>query len=313
MTKVDSSVSSLVTFHALHKGGSSALVRVMGQLCALRGLSVYSHNLWHGTKDAKPSWHGGITPDVDSLMVPGLDHLLSSVNPARLVDSVPERMAACVGVVRNFEEIEGANVLSFFILRNPLDMLVSAYFSFGFTHNGINEKIASMDINEYVLKDEVYGATALKLRFRSALDKYNAQDRGAYGKRFVFMSYAELVLSQETFLYHMASQMGFSRPEFVANIISKRNERFVKLPEELQSKKREHPTHLRAIIPGNYIVHLNNQTIVTLQSLFSEELSMLHEVEGELRFDAFYDQPTHPMSARDFMTKLHPSNSKGRV
>ena len=242
-------------------------------------------------------------------------------DPDEIIDAALERLrlrrgrdkgppTACVGVVRNYALLPprpGVTYKHLLMMRDPRDLVVSAYFSFGWTHNispenRIASKIRAQTVNEYATGQLPGSARWIKPRFdpllalRANHTQFIAARDGLVGDALpvgapyarYLVTYDSLVLGPYDF------QSGIARflelPPHAAEALVSSGKINI---DNLNSKKgAEAATHKRAIVPGNYRVHLDGPTRAALSALFSSELDLYAEIGG-MAFEPYsaYDPP----------------------
>lgn len=230
-----------IIVHGLHKSGTMFLYQLCHRLSRARRIAYYSSN------HEKPNDHL-ITADIDH------DFCLC---PIRSYANEPFPFSNNVRIKRIFH------------VRDPRDILVSQYYSYGWLHTaeGFNcgrrrqrESIQSMSIDEYVLQQQAV-VRPLKKQFADLIH------RQPYELRNV-VRYEQMVLDFPAWLDKVLSVFEFRMSGIV-------KARFAfRYRNEFQPD--DNPgSHKRSVVPGDYLRHLQPQTIDRLNLLFEPELRAL--------------------------------------
>lgn len=222
-----------VVVHGLHKSATMFLFQFFQQVAADRGVPFYSPNLPGG--EAAPS--------------DGSIH--------------------CFSPCRSFEfERSQESVQRIFQIRDPRDILVSEYFSFGWIHP--NEKgqmlsrrrqeIQQMSIDDYVLSQPEFSKWPLNEKYLPLLDV----DFGEPNLHLV--RYEDMVLNFSKWVESAIVPFEFRSPRSAAA-------RYVKQFASQFDVKAESMTHRRKMTPGDHREKLQPETIEKLNSRFADVLS----------------------------------------
>lgn len=316
-----SNMTTIIVWSALHKGGSSALNGIMASWCTAMGAQVIvSHNgqshesctySWYTIpENLKRPYQPEFGPDPDEI----IDYALTKMRNITRTSGI-----ACVGSVRNYEPLPTRTNVKYkhiILMRDPRDLVVSAYFSFGWTHNVKKENpiaaaIRSLSCNEYSLSDLPGSASFIKKRFdpliylaknhsslTSAIQGKVHPPNGQSYARYI-TSYQSMVLGPNDFHASLARFLEMPQSAAEALISSRKID-----IHDLSLLGKETQSHLRAIIPGNYRLHLNASTRRYLRNYFSQELKLYNEIGG-FAFEPYliYNPPTREKFVFDSDTK----------
>lgn len=235
-----------VFVYALHKSASMFLVRFFRDVSERSGFAYYSRNNGN-EKD--------LLEDISTSFCYG---------PTRTFEL--DR--------RNFKHIE--QQFHLFQVRDPRDVLVSQYFSFGWIHSDrawskahIRERdyIQSVDIDRYVLsrakKTDKAKRLALKKRYEPILKHANHDE-----VNIAFLKYEDMVTDFRAWL--PAAIKAFAFPD-EGKII---DELFESYYRDFIPPKEDQQQHKRKITPGDHVDKLKPETIGELNSIFNEELEL---------------------------------------
>ncbi len=155
------------------------------------------------------------------------------------------------------------NIKTIFWVRDPRDILVSLYYSFGFTHGESpnkkireyqhkrREKIQKMTLDEYVL----YEAPNLRWKFEK-IDALREQL-----PRHLFIRYEEMIHDFKTFFGTLAKYTGLNE------------DLFEKMHEQTRPNNTEDPTkHKRSGKTGAYLDKLKPETVERLNHILEPTL-----------------------------------------
>lgn len=159
-------------------------------------------------------------------------------------------------------------------VRDPRDILVSQYFSFGWIHGQkeweaakVRERewIQTVGIDEYVLSRAVTkdlgGRAALKHRYRPLLKMLKKQPESV-----TLLKYEDMVLDYPGWIPRALAPLGLAEDAaFVEQVRRTYQHEF-----EVQG---ETHTHRRKVTPGDHIEKLKPETIARLNELFRDELA----------------------------------------
>ena len=226
-----------VVFHALHKSASMFLFKLFFRLSKEQRMAFYSGNLKVPT---------------DHQVTPNIDHNF------------------CLGPIRDFKinqtEFEpNIDIHRIFQLRDPRDILVSEYFSFGWIHTEnrfgekeqrIREKIKQQSIDDYVL--EPGGAS------HDLVKRLDHLARNANKRNVTLVRYEQMVEDFPSWLWQVMLPFGFDK--------SSRFDRFKyqkyrwKYLRAFQADKTRR--HKRNVKPGEHRIRLKPETIRELNRRF---------------------------------------------
>ena len=235
-----------IVVHALHKSASMFLYKVFGQLSEYRGIPFYSENHAPSTADQV---HADMNHDF------------------------------CCGPLRDFKEgpipfDASENICRIYHLRDPRDILVSQYYSFGWRHSdkrftprqkSERERIRNMTVDQYAL-NEGEDVTGLKHRIAPFLESTpRAQD--------IVVHYEEMVTKFPKWLNKVVQPFAF--PKF-----GLRSKSILVAKMALQYRGEFRPgtsktSHKRSVAPGDYLRKLQPGTIEKLDELLAPELAAL--------------------------------------
>jgi len=160
-----------------------------------------------------------------------------------------------------------SNKKAIFFIRDPRDILVSAYYSFGYTHGLSHVKqirelqeskksaILNQSIDEYVLNSVEEISKNFKL-LNSLLDKCN---------KSVVLKYEDMITNFDSFINSFREIVDINE-DIVQDIYKKSRPR----------KKEEKTSHRRSGHPGGYKNKLKKETIITLNEILHEVLIMFN-------------------------------------
>lgn len=239
--KINASKPTAILVHALHKSGSMFLYQLFWRLSRARKVSFYSSN-------KERSDEHEICCDLDH------DFCLC---PIRDYSDLPSNLPSMCRVKRIFH------------VRDPRDILVSQYFSYGWRHTeqGFDEKtqrqrniIRASTIDEYVLnQNRVIGP--LKERYADLIHRQPCELEQV-------VRYEEMVLDFPSYLERVIEAFDFRSPALV-------KARFAfRYRNEFQPDQKN-DGHKRSVVPGDYLRKLQPATIDRLNQIFQPELRTL--------------------------------------
>jgi len=190
--------------------------------------------------------------------------------------------------VRGFPAKLTPDIFYIFVIRNPLDILVSEYFSFGWTHTikgndderytmtTLRDEIQQLSIDAYCLK---YADTLYKKLIPLLGLNLNKESDNYY-----VVTYEELVTDFEKWSTKMFELVDV--PEDKQNLIySKYVQEFENIqettPEQIMSG--ESIPHKRKVLPGDHLVKLKSLTVATLNNKFKDFIEF-HGLYGSKRY-----------------------------
>lgn len=193
------------------------------------------------------------------------------------IDEYPKK---CICPVRNFPEKLNDSLSYIFLLRNPLDILISEYYSFGWMHHLppegykiLNQKkrnhIRKLTIDEYCIEyaDNLYD------RYKGILNHKNSD-------QVIITLYSEMVTNFKVWLDKAIIPFNLDDDQ-VKNLYDKFNGEFNQInelkPNDIinNNKKR----HKRKMIPGDHKEKLKEETIELLKEKFSDILNLISELQ----------------------------------
>ncbi len=237
--------------HALHKSATMFLYKLFKDLSKEAGILYYSLN-------NKPVNHDDLKEDIDeSFCYCPVRHFADSPEsvPKHLVDKIPDFF-----LEDNFVNV--SKIHRIYQIRDPRDILVSEYFSYGFIHDGKmanspkRKRIQQITIDEYCLKN----ANDLYSRYQRIFNiaKKNNPNN-------LLIKYESMVLDYKNWLSEIIALLPFQdKPEIIEKFYNKYREEFDTEGFE------ETMQHKRKMIPGDYQEKLKGSTIKELNSKFSD-------------------------------------------
>lgn len=198
----------------------------------------------------------------------------------------------CYGPVRDFR-VERCHFESnisthrIFQVRDPRDILVSQYYSFGWNHTdqGFNkkeeatrEKIRNQTIDEYVL-EPLGAAHYLNMRFQPLIKFLNQQKDET---KFSVVTYEEMVTDFPGYLAKVIQPFELNRYGFRSRSVVQAKYQF-KYRNEFRPEQK-HNAHKRNVMPGEHRDKLKPQTIAALNDYFAECLTRLgYEPDAKIK------------------------------
>ena len=225
-----------VAVHALHKSASMFLYKFFQYVSRQQGFEFYSAN---------------------------------NQPPNELLSEQPKGKFCCCPL-RTFKFGDDANddsdIVRIFHVRDPRDMLVSEYFSFGWSHStGVSgmgdrrEEIQDMSIDDYVIEQPNFSNWPLEKKFAPLMERD-------------LDSHREILVKYETMVTRF--------PEWAAKVIGPFRYRIPKLAvAKLAWKYRNEfkpsvgDSHRRSVTPGDHRRKLQPATIEILNDRFAAVLS----------------------------------------
>lgn len=223
-----------VVVHALHKSASMFLFHFFKHLCHKKRIEFFS-----GNNDPPNDLEPGIIP--------------------------PQAFCHCP--VRTFQiDSDTPAVHRIFHVRDPRDMLVSEYFSFGWIHptqdGNLDQRrktIQEMPIDDYVLNQPEFSRWPVHEKFRPLLD------RDLDPELDTVVKYETMVTRFREWADAAIRPFGFRVPAWVtAQLAWRYRNEFV--------PSQDPNGHKRRITPGDFREKLKPETIVQLNERFSEIL-----------------------------------------
>lgn len=240
--QINPQLPTAIIVHGLHKSGTMFLYQLFQRLARARGIAFYSPNN---------------TPADDDLATQHLDHDF------------------CVCPVRSFADPPILNsprhrVKQIFHVRDPRDILVSQYFSYGWRHteqgftDGVQryrDFVRENSIDDYVLNHKSV-VEPLKRRLSQLISR-NADDLNRV------VRYEQMVLDFPTYLDQVIKVLEFRIPAIVRLRFAYRFRNEFK-PDRTSNG------HKRSVLPGDHTRKLQPKTIEALNEIFADELRALN-------------------------------------
>ena len=163
-------------------------------------------------------------------------------------------------------------------IRNPLDILISQYYSFGFTHripdkNSINyenfierrEKIQNMTIDKYCLSDEIINE--INYKYNHLLDWV---DQYKNFKNVFISNYDDMYYNFPNWLNDIFKFMSLNTYDKTLSVFEKEfdNKHKVHCVIDIKNNK----NHRRSGLSKQYLVELNQNTINLIINKFSDRI-----------------------------------------
>jgi hypothetical protein len=242
--------------HGLHKSASMFLFKVFQDLANEAQIEHYSAN-----NKPEPNQQELNFDTNSSFCYCPVRHF--AISPSE-ISSKTEKWSDLDFIVRDdFPNLD--NIYRIYQLRDPRDILVSQYFSFGFIHSGkknltpMKLKIQKMTIDEYCLEyaDELYDRYCNILKI---IDRQNPN--------YLIVHYETMVLNFREWLAQVIEPFEFNKPkELVLEIY------YQKHCQEFETEGfQESMKHKRKMIPGDHSEKLTSVTIETLNNKFADIL-----------------------------------------
>ncbi|MEO1669163.1 MAG: sulfotransferase domain-containing protein [Cyanobacteria bacterium J06631_2] len=265
-----SAVNSYGVFvHGLHKSASMFLYKIFRDLAEEAGIDYYSSNYkLAGTNKLQPNQKDLRRVTKSSFCYCPVRHFARS--PEAMPPQKPEWGDRPFIVYDDFPNID--RIYRIYQIRDPRDILVSEYFSFGFIHFGRKQtsarkqQIQNMTIDEYCLEY----ADKLLDRYQSILPiaAGNSPDR-------LIVKYETMVLDYKSWLSQVMKPFQFELPE--TEVLEKY---YQKYKHEFNTEGfEESMKHKRKMIPGDHKEKLQESTIKTLNDKFSAILDRFYALK----------------------------------
>jgi hypothetical protein len=234
-----------IAIFALHKSASMFLYEFYKTVCRKSGNDIYSVHT-----------------------IPG-----SNLNIVNKNFYATKNDKSCLVPARFFPETLEPNIQYHFVLRDPLDLLVSEYYSYGWMHRMMNndfanrrEKIISMTVDEYCLEyaDDLFERYSLIFNH---INKPNV----------TILLYSEMVLNFQTWAKKAVEYFDLTDTQF-DEIVDKFSHEFAAIEElEPDKIKSGEKRHKRKMYPGDHIEKLEKETIDILKIKFKPMLELLDQ------------------------------------
>lgn len=235
-----------------HKAGSMALHRYLGWLADVTGLPHHSPN---NRKEEPAKGIFLIAPEPRQ-------------NDPDWWYTTGRRLDGLVGPIRRPVVLPpGLDARGAIVVRDPRDTLTSMYYSFTFSHGGIDEmkrrQRIAMGIDRFVLQR----LPDLKER----LVAYRAMLGAQPG--WPLLRYEDMVLRFDVWLAQLLDGFGLKPdPAAVATFAAATAAEYKSLiSQRLQKERPGH--HIRTVAPGDHLKKLAPETIATIDTLLAEELA----------------------------------------
>lgn len=258
--------------HGLHKSASMFLYKIFKDLAEEAGIDYYSANYKpEGSNKPEPNQRELKRVTRNSFCYCPVRHF------ARTPEDIPTQKKEWGDrpfiVSDDFPNV--SQIYRIFQIRDPKDILVSQYFSFGFIHFGRNEtnakkaKLQNMTIDEYCLEyaDEL-------------LSKYQnifsiIQDNNP---NYSIVKYETMVLNYRYWLSQIIQPFKFelSTEEVLEKYYRKYKQEFN--TEEFEESMK----HKRKMIPGDHKEKLQNTTIKLLDIRFADIVKSFYNSQKDL-------------------------------
>lgn len=162
------------------------------------------------------------------------------------------------------------------LIRDPRDRIVSLYFSLAFSHiipsKGIGMKKANQqrnnvlkyhDINDWI-QDNPNTVNSLDLKIKEYLKKLPYHSTRIY-------RYEDVIYRKKEWMIDMIDYLNLPKNNWQIKSIVRNNDI---IPTEENKDK-----HIRQVNPGNYIKHLNLDTINYLNAIYEEQLNLFNYID----------------------------------
>jgi hypothetical protein len=208
----------------------------MGQMCGLRTLHLFSHNTWtccasQAASCCRDGYVKATTmpledkkPVIDASSLISIAAYFRSESDAVLHDTLTIPVTSstsrdfCVGPLRMSQPLNVGNdvtITPIFILRHPLDILVSQYYSYGWTHppNAVLTRVRYIIQRHSADEFALAMAPVVKAQLALALTLDPAH----------VTAYSEMVLAPHSWMRRVARLMRFDDPDTVAELLAVKN------------------------------------------------------------------------------------------
>lgn len=261
-----------ILIYTLHKCASMFIYRLARELCALKGINLYSINAPKRNQ---------LQHAFDKFT----SRLLGSYFPSKGIfcsdDRIPmwNQESGCIAPIRKWikpPEPDKVNIVLH--LRDPRDVLTSLYFSFAFHHPALpglfnpsdeqRQEWQNMGIDRFILEGRDQNDVKFSDRFLARYSEYcdHILDRS----NAVFVKYEEMVSDFSAWLTKVVMPFDFPNEKNIT-------ERLVlKFKDEFHTDKEDIFKHKRRITPGDYKEKLKPETIFKLNQMFAPILKRLN-------------------------------------
>lgn len=246
MFAVKGSIGRVVDVHSLHKSGTMFLFKFFQHLAKRQNAVLLSEN--HDPPDDCYGLSSGKTNDVSNGQAVGLQKLLFRC-PLRTFE------------VDDFR-LDSVDQRRIFHLRDPRDILVSEYYSFGWIHSPENipledrrREIQEMSVDEYVILQSEQSEWPVDEKYEPLID-YEFDP-----KYDTVLKYEQMVTKFPRWCYRAVKACGISYPKLVTARLAWRYRNEFKTSGERM-------THKRRITPGDFRNKLHPYTIEILNERF---------------------------------------------
>ena len=234
-----------VFVYGLHKTGTMFLYRLFRELSALLGLEFFSSN-------NRPKNHTELSTDI------GDSFCLCPIRTYRITRESYKNIQTILHIVQ---------------VRDPRDILVSQYFSFGWFHptntwDGTRfkerRKIQSMSIDDYAMEaatETVYGRPSLMRRYKPIL----AESVASSGD-LVCVRYEDMVNDFGGWLHRVTGHLRIAAHDELANGLYEKFNLEFRVPGSKNF-------HKRNVAPGEHRARLRSATIEELNHRFEAVLT----------------------------------------
>jgi len=289
MVGVSNDTLYVFAMHTLHKAGSSIAANMFLHTCFWRDAHMFSRG------NGVPEWDLDLIPtDWDREKDPVKrfqGHPLKyAMNKTR-----PSDRFICVGPIRNFDltGVEEQDLKSFLpegqkhrivklrrllVIRHPLDMLVSAYFSFGWLHNGGmgDASIRAQTLDNYTLSysDDL----------KPVLSQMPAMLRA---ESTCVLTYDHMVLATKSWMQEL--MCGMDLPSGMDEVLAHtlQGSKMIHTAEAALSQTVAKYGHTRRVIPGDYRVQLQEATQKVLLEKLKNEVKLFDTINfnGQVKLE----------------------------
>ena len=237
-----------IIVNSLHKSGTMFLYKIFKDLSLEKRIRYFSRN--------------NIPPDYQQLRQDvNINFCLCPERNFYLEEYFFEKIKSTIHIVQ---------------IRDPRDILVSEYFSLGWTHpdnqwspekKKLRKWVQENSIDTYVVEASekllTFGDRPLKTRYQPLLNLSNLEN-----KKIISVKYEEMVTNYSSWLSKIIKPFQFN--QLVESFLIQKY--YMKYHKEFQPKA-ENLVHKRKIVPGDHSKKLRPETIERLNYIFKETLS----------------------------------------